>query len=191
MTESTTTRVLNAFASEGKDSARPALIAPVGDVTALRELFTELLRDHDIAQRVADLAAGADIRYDMGRRGGGWDRRTRGARSGEMRTRKMRIGEVNPGDADPEDADPEEVNPGEVNPGEAEAVAIPGVGRRSSLTATMFHVKHRTRRPWRPRTSTRRVSRETNRRCFSGPARCTAIQLSSRARCWQSMGRRA
>jgi len=42
------------------------LIAPGSDVTALRELFTELLRDHDTVRRVADLTAGADIRYDMG-----------------------------------------------------------------------------------------------------------------------------
>lgn len=46
--------------------AQSALIAPGSDVTALRELFTELLRDQDTVQRIADLTAGTDIRYDMG-----------------------------------------------------------------------------------------------------------------------------
>ncbi|MEV0408105.1 FAD-dependent monooxygenase [Actinoallomurus sp. NPDC050550] len=46
--------------------AQSALIAPGGEVTALRELFTELLRDRSTVQRIADLMAGADIRYDMG-----------------------------------------------------------------------------------------------------------------------------
>ncbi|MFG6191636.1 FAD-dependent oxidoreductase [Nonomuraea sp. JJY05] len=46
--------------------AQSALIAPGGDVTALRELFTELLRDRSTVQRLAELVAGADVRYDMG-----------------------------------------------------------------------------------------------------------------------------
>lgn len=39
---------------------------PGSDVTALRELFTELLRDKDTVQRLAALTAGSDIRYDLG-----------------------------------------------------------------------------------------------------------------------------
>ncbi|MFI9504653.1 FAD-dependent monooxygenase [Nocardia sp. NPDC052566] len=46
--------------------AQSALSAPGGDVTALRELFTELLRDRDTVERLAALTAGADIRYDIG-----------------------------------------------------------------------------------------------------------------------------
>ncbi|MFI7450094.1 FAD-dependent oxidoreductase [Nonomuraea sp. NPDC049714] len=46
--------------------AQSALIAPGGDVTGLRELFTELLRDPDTVRRLAELTAGADVRYDMG-----------------------------------------------------------------------------------------------------------------------------
>ncbi|MEV4459424.1 FAD-dependent oxidoreductase [Microbispora sp. NPDC049633] len=46
--------------------AQSALIAPGGDVTGLRELFTELLRDQSTVQRLAELVAGADVRYDMG-----------------------------------------------------------------------------------------------------------------------------
>ncbi|WP_063025302.1 FAD-dependent monooxygenase [Nocardia niwae] len=46
--------------------AQSALIAPGSDVTALRELFTELLHDKDTVARLAALTAGADIRYDMG-----------------------------------------------------------------------------------------------------------------------------
>ncbi|MEV5576447.1 FAD-dependent oxidoreductase [Spirillospora sp. NPDC052269] len=46
--------------------AQSALIAPGGDVTGLRELFTELLRDPGTVQRLAGLVAGADVRYDMG-----------------------------------------------------------------------------------------------------------------------------
>ncbi|TQS27447.1 FAD-dependent monooxygenase [Microbispora sp. KK1-11] len=46
--------------------AQSALIAPGGDVTGLRELFTELLRDQSTVQRLAELIAGADVRYDMG-----------------------------------------------------------------------------------------------------------------------------
>ncbi|GAB2896988.1 FAD-dependent monooxygenase [Streptomyces mayteni] len=46
--------------------AQSALSAPGSDVTALRELFTELLGQRDVVQHLADLVAGADVRYDMG-----------------------------------------------------------------------------------------------------------------------------
>lgn len=46
--------------------AQAALIAPGDDVTGLRELFTELLRDPRTVQHLAELTAGADTRYDMG-----------------------------------------------------------------------------------------------------------------------------
>lgn len=46
--------------------AQTALTAPGPEVTALRELFTELLRDNDTVRRIAELMAGADVRYDMG-----------------------------------------------------------------------------------------------------------------------------
>lgn len=46
--------------------AQTALMSPGSDVTALRDLFAELLTDTGALQRVADLLAGADIRYDMG-----------------------------------------------------------------------------------------------------------------------------
>ncbi|MBB4683561.1 FAD-dependent monooxygenase [Amycolatopsis jiangsuensis] len=46
--------------------AQSALIAPGSDVTGLREVFTELLRDQHTVQRLAELTAGADVRYDMG-----------------------------------------------------------------------------------------------------------------------------
>ncbi|MCG5220871.1 FAD-dependent monooxygenase [Streptosporangium soli] len=46
--------------------AQSVLIAPGSDVTGLRELFTELLRDRNTVQRLAELTAGADARYDMG-----------------------------------------------------------------------------------------------------------------------------
>jgi hypothetical protein len=46
--------------------AQSALMAPGSDVTALRELFTELLGDPSTVQRLADLIAGSDVRYDMG-----------------------------------------------------------------------------------------------------------------------------
>jgi 2-polyprenyl-6-methoxyphenol hydroxylase-like FAD-dependent oxidoreductase len=45
--------------------AQLALLAPGVGVTALRELFTELLRDQHIAAHIANMMAGADIRYDM------------------------------------------------------------------------------------------------------------------------------
>jgi hypothetical protein len=43
-----------------------ALMAPGDDVTALRELFTELLGHLDTVQHLADLTAGTDVHYDMG-----------------------------------------------------------------------------------------------------------------------------
>ncbi|GAA1926130.1 FAD-dependent oxidoreductase [Streptantibioticus ferralitis] len=46
--------------------AQSALTAPGSDVTALRELFTELLGHRDTIQHLADLTAGTDVRYDMG-----------------------------------------------------------------------------------------------------------------------------
>ncbi|MHA7984784.1 FAD-dependent monooxygenase [Rathayibacter sp. CAU 1779] len=46
--------------------AQTALMSPGSDVTALRELFGEFLADADNVQRVADLIAGADVRYAMG-----------------------------------------------------------------------------------------------------------------------------
>jgi 2-polyprenyl-6-methoxyphenol hydroxylase-like FAD-dependent oxidoreductase len=44
--------------------AQMALLSPGANITALRELFGELLRDRDNVRLVADLMAGADIRYD-------------------------------------------------------------------------------------------------------------------------------
>jgi 2-polyprenyl-6-methoxyphenol hydroxylase-like FAD-dependent oxidoreductase len=46
--------------------AQSALIAPGNDVTALRELFGEMLSDPVNIQRVAELITGADIRYHDG-----------------------------------------------------------------------------------------------------------------------------
>lgn len=45
--------------------AQAALIAPGPEVTALRELFAELLREERTAKHIADLMSGADIRYDL------------------------------------------------------------------------------------------------------------------------------
>jgi 2-polyprenyl-6-methoxyphenol hydroxylase-like FAD-dependent oxidoreductase len=44
--------------------AQTALLSPGANVTALRELFTELLREQSTLRHVADLMAGADIHYD-------------------------------------------------------------------------------------------------------------------------------
>lgn len=41
-----------------------ALLAPGPDVTALRELFMELLGQRDVVRLLADLTAGTDVRYD-------------------------------------------------------------------------------------------------------------------------------
>jgi len=46
--------------------AATALLAPGGEVTALRRLFGELLDSAENVRRVAALLAGADVRYDMG-----------------------------------------------------------------------------------------------------------------------------
>ncbi|GAB2721109.1 FAD-dependent monooxygenase [Kitasatospora kifunensis] len=46
--------------------AQSALIAPGSDVTALRELLAELLGHQPTVQHLADLVAGADLRYDLG-----------------------------------------------------------------------------------------------------------------------------
>ena len=43
-----------------------ALSATCSDVTALRELFTELLGDRTTVQRLAGLTSGAGIHYDRG-----------------------------------------------------------------------------------------------------------------------------
>jgi len=48
--------------------AQLALLAPGTEVTALRELFTELLHDPRNTAHIANLMSGADIRYDMGTR---------------------------------------------------------------------------------------------------------------------------
>jgi hypothetical protein len=44
--------------------AQMALLSPGPNVTALRELFTELLCEQSTVRRISDLMAGADIRYD-------------------------------------------------------------------------------------------------------------------------------
>lgn len=46
--------------------SQTALMAPGSSVTALRDLFGELLERKENLQAVADLMAGADVRYDMG-----------------------------------------------------------------------------------------------------------------------------
>ncbi|MEU7045670.1 FAD-dependent monooxygenase [Streptomyces varsoviensis] len=46
--------------------AQSLLTRPGADVTALRELFGELLAEPATRQHLADLLSGADIRYDMG-----------------------------------------------------------------------------------------------------------------------------
>jgi 2-polyprenyl-6-methoxyphenol hydroxylase-like FAD-dependent oxidoreductase len=45
--------------------AQSVLVGPGREVTALRELFSGLLSDGQTVQHLADLIAGADIRYDM------------------------------------------------------------------------------------------------------------------------------
>ncbi|WUH91359.1 FAD-dependent monooxygenase [Streptomyces sp. NBC_00433] len=45
--------------------AQAALLAPGGDVDALRAVVGELLTDRKAIQRVADLIAGSDLRYDI------------------------------------------------------------------------------------------------------------------------------
>jgi 2-polyprenyl-6-methoxyphenol hydroxylase-like FAD-dependent oxidoreductase len=46
--------------------AQTALMAPGGNVTALRELFTELMTKRENVRMIAELMAGSDVRYDMG-----------------------------------------------------------------------------------------------------------------------------
>jgi 2-polyprenyl-6-methoxyphenol hydroxylase-like FAD-dependent oxidoreductase len=46
--------------------AQMALLSPGANVTALRELFNELLREPGTVRHISDLMAGADIRYDTG-----------------------------------------------------------------------------------------------------------------------------
>jgi 2-polyprenyl-6-methoxyphenol hydroxylase-like FAD-dependent oxidoreductase len=46
--------------------AQMALMRPGEDITATRELLSELLDDDGNRRRIADLMAGTDIRYDMG-----------------------------------------------------------------------------------------------------------------------------
>ena len=46
--------------------AQAALIAPGSDVTGLRDLFSELIRDPAAVSRLAHLTAGADVQYAMG-----------------------------------------------------------------------------------------------------------------------------
>ncbi|TCC44912.1 FAD-dependent oxidoreductase [Kribbella capetownensis] len=48
--------------------AQLALLAPGSEVTALRELFTELLRERQTVAQIASMMSGADIRYEMGAR---------------------------------------------------------------------------------------------------------------------------
>jgi hypothetical protein len=46
--------------------AQMALLSPGPNITALRQLFGELLHERSTVRRIADLMAGADVRYDMG-----------------------------------------------------------------------------------------------------------------------------
>ncbi|HEY4455934.1 MAG TPA: FAD-dependent monooxygenase [Pseudonocardiaceae bacterium] len=46
--------------------SQTALMAPGSDVTALRELFGEMLTRQETVRQIADLMAGSDVRYDMG-----------------------------------------------------------------------------------------------------------------------------
>jgi hypothetical protein len=46
--------------------AQSVLVGPGHEVTALRELFGELLTDPGTVRHIADLIAGADIRYEPG-----------------------------------------------------------------------------------------------------------------------------
>ncbi|MEU3270169.1 FAD-dependent monooxygenase [Saccharomonospora sp. NPDC006951] len=67
--------LLDSYASERRAAAsrmvlnaqaQSVLIAPGDDVTGLREVFGELLRDRNTVRRLAELTSGADVRYDMG-----------------------------------------------------------------------------------------------------------------------------
>ncbi|MCS0634760.1 FAD-dependent monooxygenase [Streptomyces sp. LP05-1] len=46
--------------------AQSALTAPGSDITALRELFAELLIHQEVVRHLADLTTGTDVRYEMG-----------------------------------------------------------------------------------------------------------------------------
>lgn len=46
--------------------AQSSMLGPGSDVDALRTVFGELLQDRAAVQRVADLIAGSDLRYDLG-----------------------------------------------------------------------------------------------------------------------------
>ncbi|MBU3062039.1 FAD-dependent monooxygenase [Nocardia sp. NEAU-G5] len=46
--------------------SQSALVAPGPEVTALRELFGELLRLPEVVEHIANLLAGSDVRYDTG-----------------------------------------------------------------------------------------------------------------------------
>lgn len=46
--------------------SQTALMAPGSDVSALRELFAEMLERRENVRMIADLMAGTDVRYDMG-----------------------------------------------------------------------------------------------------------------------------
>ena len=68
-------RLLETYTAERRPVARRAamhtqaqlaLLAPGAEVTALRELFTELVGDVHTVAYIADLLAGADVHYDMG-----------------------------------------------------------------------------------------------------------------------------
>lgn len=67
--------LLDSYAAERAAAARRTLVyaqaqasiqGPGSDVDALRTLFGELLQDRSAIQRVADLIAGSDLRYDLG-----------------------------------------------------------------------------------------------------------------------------
>ena len=68
-------RLLDTYNAERSPAARRAamhtqaqlaLLAPGAEVTALRELFTELLGDRHTVAHIASLMTGADVHYDMG-----------------------------------------------------------------------------------------------------------------------------
>jgi hypothetical protein len=59
-------RALGERVSMATQADRTALMAPGDDVTALRQLFAELLQRTENVRMIAALTAGADVRYDMG-----------------------------------------------------------------------------------------------------------------------------
>ncbi|MGW0249693.1 FAD-dependent monooxygenase [Nocardia goodfellowii] len=71
-------RLLDSYDSERRHAAertllsaraQAALIAPGGDVTALRAVLAELMTDAAAVRRLAELVAGSDIRYPLGESG--------------------------------------------------------------------------------------------------------------------------